>query len=120
DPPDSGRLRLLGRRTIELPYSKTRAYFLIVGLFALITVISSTFDHARSHFENPWVWVPTLTGIYGTVVAVTLGFIRRPMRADLTTYAVAMVLFIVVGLIGFVLHANTNLVGEGVIVVERF
>ncbi len=120
DPPDSGRLRLFGQRTLQLPYSKTRAYFLIVGLFGLVTVISSTFDHARSHFENPWVWIPTLAGIYGTVVAITLGLLRRPTRADLTTYATAMVLFIVVGMIGFVLHTNTNLVGEGVIVVERF
>jgi len=120
DPPDSGRLRLLGRRTIQLPYSKTRAYFLIVGLFGLVTVISSTFDHARSHFENPWVWIPLLAGIYGTVVAVTLGLIHRPTRADLTAFAGAMVLFILVGLVGFVLHTNTNLVNTGVVVVERF
>jgi hypothetical protein len=120
DPPDSGRLRLLGQRTIQLPYSKTRAYFLIVGLFGLVTVISSTFDHARSHFETPWVWIPLLAGIYGTVVALTLGLIRRPTRTDLATYAGAMGLFILVGLVGFVLHTNTNLVGEGVIVMERF
>jgi ethanolamine transporter EutH len=31
-----------------------------------------------------------------------------------------MILMIVVGLIGAVLHVNTNLVGQGEIVVERF
>lgn len=120
DPPDSGRLRLLGKRTIQLPYSKTRAYFLIVGLFGLVTVISSTFDHARSQFENAWVWLPLLVGIYVTVVALALGFIRRPTAADIGVYTVAMILCLLTGLIGAVLHANTNLVGQGVVVIERF
>jgi hypothetical protein len=120
DPPDSGRLRLLGKRTIQLPYSKTRAYFLIVGLFGLITVISSTFDHARSHYQNPWVWIPLLVGIYGTVVALTLGLIAKPHAGDLGTYTVAMLLFIVTGLLGALLHANTNLVAQNAIVIERF
>lgn len=120
DPPDSGRLRLLGKTHVQLPYSKTRAYFLIVGIFALVTVLSSSFDHARSRFENPWVWLPLLIGVYGTVVAIAIGFIERPSRLDVLVFAVAMVLFIVVGLVGWLLHANTNLVGQGVVVVERF
>lgn len=120
DPPDSGRLKLLGNRRIQLPYSKTRAYFLIVGIFGLVTVLSSTYDHARSNFATPWVWIPLLVGIYGTVVAIALGFIKQPSRGDLTTYTIAMVLFIVTGLLGFVLHADTNLVAERAIVVERF
>ena len=99
NPPDSGRLTLLGGRTLQLPYSKTRAFFFIVGLGTLATVISSVLDHARVQFENPWLWVPTIAGILGVVVAVTLGAIDRPTRADLTTYTLVMGLLIVVGVV---------------------
>jgi len=55
DPPDSGTLVLLGGWRLRLPYSKTRAYFFIVGLGTLATVISSVLDHARTGFQNPWL-----------------------------------------------------------------
>lgn len=119
-PADSGRLRLLGNNTVQMPYSKTRAYFFIVGIGILVTVISSILDHARINFENPWVWLPTIAGIFATTAAVMLGIIQKPSRADLTTYTVAMVMLIIVGLIGFLLHLNSNLVAQGTIIVERF
>ncbi|MBN1992213.1 MAG: hypothetical protein JW953_05885 [Anaerolineae bacterium] len=120
DPPDSGSLILLGRRRVQLPYAKTRAYFYIVGMAALATVLSSVLDHARVNFANPWLWAPTALGIFGTAVAVTLGAINKPSRADLTTYIAAMLLLIVVGIIGAILHIDSNLVRESEIVLERF
>ncbi len=120
DPPDSGVLILLGGRRVHLPYSKTRAYFFIVGMGTLAALISSVLDHARAHFENPWLWVPTAVGVFATVVAVTLGAIDRPTRSDLLTYVAAMLLLIVIGPIGTVLHINANLVGRSTVVVERF
>ena len=120
DPPDSGVLVMLGGKRLQLPYSKTRAYFYIVGMAGLATVISAVLDHARLNFENPWLWVPTLIGVFGTVVAVVLGAIDHPSRGDLITYIAAMLLFIAVGLIGALLHFNSNLVNTGVVVFERF
>ena len=120
DPPDSGALILLGGRRLRLPYSKTRAYFFIVGMGTLATVISSVMDHARTHFANPWLWIPTAVGIFGTVVAVGAGALDRPRRSDLIIYAVAMLLLIAVGVIGAVLHIDTNLTAQGTIVTERF
>ena len=38
---------LLRGRTVQMPYSKTRAYMLIVSIFILATLISSVLDHAR-------------------------------------------------------------------------
>ena len=72
-PPDSGILTLFGGRKLSLPYSKTSAFFFMVGLGTLATVISSVLDHARTNFENPWLWLPTGIGIFGTVVALVLG-----------------------------------------------
>lgn len=120
NPPDSGTLVLLGGRTITLPYCKTRAYFFITGMAALATVISSVLDHARTDFTNPWLWVPTAVGVFATVVAVILGALEKPSRADLLTYTAAMLLMILVGLFGVVLHVNQNLTSQGMIVGERF
>ena len=120
NPPESGVLTLLAGRRIRLPYSKTRAYFFMVGLGTLATVISSVLDHARTNFENPWLWLPTAIGVFGTVVAVTLGVIDKPTRADLVTYTVTMLLLMAVGMVGAVLHVNFNLIAQGTVVVERF
>jgi hypothetical protein len=120
DPPDSGILVLSGSRRLRLPYSKTRAYFFMVGMGTLATVISSVLDHARTGFENPWLWVPTVLGIFGTVVAVAMGVFSRPTRADLVTYTLTMLALIGVGVIGAVLHINDNLTSRGAFVTERF
>lgn len=120
DPPDSGRLILWGNIHLQLPYPKTQAYFYIVGMAALATIISSVLDHARADFANPWLWLPNVIGIFGTAVAVTLGAINKPTRADLITYFVAMILLIIVGVTGFLLHVSTNLTADGTIVLERF
>jgi hypothetical protein len=119
-PVDSGRLNIHGSRFIQLPYSKTRAYFFIVGMGSLATVISSVLDHARTNFSNPWLWLPTAVGVFATVVAVLLGVISKPGRGDLWTYLVAMLLMIGVGVLGSALHINHNLTSQGTIVSERF
>ena len=99
DPPDSGVLVLLGGWRLHLPYSKTQAYLFMVGLGTLATVISSVLDHARTNFVNSWLWLPTVVGIFGTLVAVTLGSVDRPRRADLVIYTLTMLLLILVGII---------------------
>jgi hypothetical protein len=119
-PPDSGTLIFLQGQRLQLPLRKTRAYFLLVSLGILATVFSSTLDHARTDFSNPSVWIPTIVGIFGTVIAAALGFISRPGRGELSVYFIAMVLLIITGVIGLGLHINENLVAEGTIVVERF
>jgi glucan phosphoethanolaminetransferase (alkaline phosphatase superfamily) len=120
DPPDSGVLILLAGRRIRMPYSKTRAYFFLVGMGVLAATLSSVLDHARTHFENPWQWVPIAAGVLGTVVAVTLGAVEKRRLPDLLTYAGAMLLLMVVGATGAVLHVETNLSVGNSIVLERF
>ena len=120
NPPDSGILTLLRGRKLHLPYSKTRAYFLIVGLGALSTVISSVLDHARTDFSNPWLWFATGIGLFGTVVAAYMGVIGKANRLDYLTYLVAMILMIITGVLGLMLHIATDLTTGGVFVLERF
>ena len=120
DPPGSGRLRLLGEHTLQLPYSKTRAYLFMVSMGTLATVFSSVFDHARTGFDTPWLWAPTIVGVFAMTVSAGLGAIKEPGRMDVATHAAAMILMILVGIVGAVLHVRADLVGETVVVPERF
>ena len=119
-PPDSGRLRLPGGLILPMPLSKTRAYFLIVSLGTLVTVISAVLDHARTGFQNSWLWIPVVTGLFAMFAAFLLSLIERPNRADLTIYVVAMLLLVITGLIGAALHVDDNLTANRVFVAERF
>jgi len=120
EPPDSGILRLIGGVHLRLPYSKTRAYCFLVGLGSLATLISSVLDHARTHFTNPWLWIPTSVGAFGTVVGVGLGLMDRPTRADVWTFVGGMMAMLLVGLAGAYFHIESNLTSQGTIVGERF
>jgi len=120
NPPDSGTLVLLKDRRLSLPFSKTRALLFMVGLGSLATVISSVLDHARTDFSNPWLWVPTAVGVFAAVVAVGLGLIDKPIRGDVITFIVAMLLMMLAGVIGVGLHVREDLTSQGAILVERF
>lgn len=119
-PPDSGVLLLSTRRRLRLPYSKTRAYFFWVSMGSLATVISSVLDHARTGFNNPWLWIPTAVGVFATVVALVLGALDHPSPTDLRVFLVSMLLMILVGLVGAGLHVELDLTTMNEFVVERF
>ncbi len=119
-PADSGRLVFFGKRTLQLPYSKTRAYFFMVSMGTLATLLSSVLDHARTPFTNPWLWLPVAVGVFSIVVSALIATFEQPTRADLIVYLSAMLLLIAVGVIGAVLHIDENLTTQGVLVQERF
>jgi len=116
---DSGRLRLFGGLRLKMPLSKTRAYFLLVALFNLATLISSVIDHARTNFENPWLWLPTIAGAFATLVSLFIALAEKPGRGDLAVFVAAMLLMMAVGAVGAVLHVLTNRTGQGAVIIER-
>ena len=120
EPVDSGRLKLLGGRSLRLPFSKTRAYLIMICLGTLATLISSVLDHARTDFLNPWLWLPTAVGVFSAVVAFVLVLFREIKKQDVVVYVAAMGLMMAVGLIGLVLHISENLTAEGLVIQERF
>jgi hypothetical protein len=87
---------------------------------ALATVFSSVFDHARTGFVNPWLWLPTGVGVFATVTAVLVAALDAPLRLDLIFYVAAMALMIAVGVTGAWLHVRDNLTSDSVFVAERF
>jgi len=120
EPVDSGRLKLLGGRSLRLPFSKTRAYLIMICLGTLATLISSVLDHARTDFLNPWLWLPTAVGVFSALVAFILVLFREIKKQDVVVYVAAMGLMMAVGLIGLVLHISENLTAEGLVIQERF
>jgi hypothetical protein len=120
DPPESGRLHLLGGLRLQMPYSKTRAYLFLVSLGILVTVLSSVLDHARTQFEDAWLWLPTVAGAAAAVAAGWLGASSRPSPADVRTHVAFMLTLIAIGTVGAVLHVQGNLTTQGTIVGERF
>jgi len=120
EPLNSGRLILFRDKAIQLPISKTRAFFLMVSLGTLATLISSVLDHARTNFQNPWVWVPVLAGVLGVIAPLIMALIDEPKRGDLLIYFLVMGLLILVGVIGAGLHILDNLTSKSQFVAERF
>jgi hypothetical protein len=120
EPPRSGSLVLWSNRRLHLPYSKTRAYFFIVGMGMVAALVSSLLDHARTGFLGAGVWFATAVGIFGMVTAVTMGAIDKPTRLDVGAYVAAMLLLILSGPLGAWLHIQANLIAGNTIVIERF
>lgn len=110
-PVDSGTLILPGGRRLQMPLSKTRAYFFLVAFWMLATLLSAVLDHARSNFTNPFVWIPTVVGVFAMAVILALGIYKAPQRADYQTYVFTMLALMLVGGLGFVLHLLENMAG---------
>lgn len=115
---DAGAFSLPLWRT--LPITKDQAYFWMACMGVVIALVSSLLDHMRTGFENPWLWIPALSGIFGVAVAAMLALFDVPKRADLTVYVLAMGLLLIVGPLGFVLHVLHDVVAGGAIIIERF
>lgn len=106
----------LSARPVE---DKTRDYILLSSLGILIAAVSSVIDHLRTGFTNPWLWILTVVGVFATVVALTLALVKTRSRGELTTYVVAMLMMIVTGPLGSVLHFVHDLGVGNTIVIER-
>jgi hypothetical protein len=101
------------------PRRKRQAYVLLTSLGILIAVVSSTLDHLRSGFENPWLWIPVTTGTFGTITALTVGSLKNLHRGDIVTYMATMIMLILVGPAGLVLHLINDLGPGRTFVAER-
>ena len=120
EPTDSGRLRIWQGKHLALPYSKTSAYYFMVSLGTLATLLSSVLDHARTDFSNPWLWLPVTAGVLGVITPAVIGFQQEPRRGDLLLHLLAMLFLILVGAVGAGLHISDNLTSGGEIIPERF
>lgn len=119
-PNRSGRLQITSQRTLQLPYSKAQAYVFLVSLGILVAVVSSILDHARHEWENPWLWLPVVIGIFATIVSCGFGLLSETHKTDIMIYVVTMVLLVLLGVIGAYFHIASDLTASNLFVTERF
>jgi hypothetical protein len=60
-----------------------------------------------------------VTGVFGTITAVTTGLLRTRSRGDIIVYALTMIVLILVGPLGLLLHFLSDLGPGMTIVFER-
>ena len=86
----------------------------------LVTMVSSTLDHARTGFVNGWLWLPLFVPVFAAVVSFLIALKEKPLYSDLLIYVIAMILMALVGITGFVLHFFSDLTPSMRFVLERF
>lgn len=119
--PETGKLELPGVLKFQTPLKKTNQLFWLVALGLLAATLSSFMDHGRTDFENIFVWTPVVCGIFGTIVTLLMALYEKRTDVDYFVFFWTMLLMIIVGVLGFGLHVDTNLAeGTGEIVKDRF
>lgn len=107
--PESGKLSLPGVFTFYTPLKQTQQLLWLVALGLLAATVSSFLDHGRTDFENVFVWIPAVSGLFATVVTLLLALYPERTAADYFTFFWAMMLMVVVGVLGVGLHFNADL-----------
>ena len=118
----SGKFEFPGVLAFSTPLSKTRQLMWLVGLGIAAATASAFIDHSRTEFEDFFVWIPVVLGIFGTVVTIVMATYERHTRADYFIFFWVMMLLIWVGVMGLGLHINADLPEgpQGGINTERF
>ena len=119
--PETGKLTLPGIISFQTPLPQTRQFFWLVAFGLYAATLSSFLDHGRTDFENIFVWIPHILGLFGSVATTLMAIYHRHSKDDYFIFFWIMVLMILVGVMGFGLHVNADLPegGEG-INIERF
>lgn len=119
--PESGKLTIPGLITLNTPLKQTQQLLWLVGLGLLAATVSSFMDHGRTDFENIFVWIPVVFGIFGSVVTILMAVYEKRTTSDYLIFFWSMMLMVLVGVLGFGLHVNTDLAeGTGEVLRDRF
>lgn len=120
--PETGKLTLPGVITFNTPLPQTRQFFWLVAFGLYAATLSATLDHARTGFEDYFVWIPLILGVFGSVATTLMALYHKHSNADYFIYFWVMVLMVVTGVLGMGLHINADLPegAAGGIQLERF
>ncbi len=117
-----GQFEFPGVFSLNTPLSKTRQLLWLVGLGLAAATFSSFIDHARTDFEDPFVWTPVVIGVFGSVVTLVLAMLPKHTSSDYFVFFWTMMLMVLLGVMGLGLHINADLPEgpQGGINTERF
>lgn len=113
-------LLLIMNRMVEWPSQEWAQWvvFLALGGFAGNFVLSLT-DHAANGFFRPIEWLPVITSAFA-VSALLVPLVMAVEQSYLLVCALVLLLQMVVGVWGFVLHAEANMAGPSIHAWENF
>jgi len=119
--PETGKLTLPGVLIFQTPLPQTRQFLLLVAFGLYAATLSAFLDHGRTEFENVFVWIPAVAGLFGAVVTTIMAVYHRHTETDYFIYFWVMVAMLLLGILGLGLHVNYDLPeGASGINVERF
>ncbi len=120
--PETGQLTLPGVLTFKTPLSQTRQLLWLVALGLFASTLSAFLDHGRTDFEDVFVWIPVVLGLFGSVVTLLMALYEKHTNTDYFIFFWVMMIMIGVGVLGLGLHINVDLPEgpKGGISAERF
>lgn len=120
--PETGKLTLPGFITFNTPLPQTRQFLWLIAFGLYAATLSATLDHARTGFENYYVWIPTGLGLLGSVATTMLAIYDEHRDSDYFVFFWIMMMMLVVGVLGMGLHINADLPesATGGLQIERF
>jgi hypothetical protein len=80
--PAPGQLELPGILRFQTLITKTRQMLWLVALGLAAATLSAFLDHSRTDFENTFVWIPTVFGVFGSVVTLLMALYERHTHSD--------------------------------------
>lgn len=96
--------------------SNPRVWLRLVALGFLVLALTAFLDHAQTHFESLYTWVPVIAGIFGFLVTWQVGGKVTEDSGDMIKdlqlanfFYAAMVVMIIVGAAGAYFHVITDL-----------
>ncbi|PJF21676.1 MAG: hypothetical protein CUN56_09855 [Phototrophicales bacterium] len=120
--PETGTLTLPGVLTFKTPLPQTRQFLWLVAFGLYAATLSAFLDHGRTEFENIFVWIPVVFGLFGSVVTTLMAVYHHHTKADYFIFFWVMVGMILMGILGLGLHVNADLPEgpSGGVNLERF
>lgn len=119
--PETGKLTLPGIITFHTPMPQTNQFFWLIAFGLYAATLSAFLDHARTGFEDVFVWIPVVLGIFGSITTTLMALYHNITHADYFIFFWVMLLMILMGVLGLGLHINADLPeGTAGIQIERF
>ena len=107
--PETGRLTLPGVLSFRTPLTQTKQLLWLVALGLAAATVSAFLDHGRTEFENVFVWIPSVLGLFATITTVLLSLYPERTSADYFIFFWTMMLMVAMGILGMGLHLNAYL-----------
>ena len=115
---EPGMLKVPGLGTFKAPISRDRHFLWLVGLGFAASTITSIIDHAQYGYTF-YKMIPIIFGLFASSVVIYLAVSKEWTKGDENVFIWTMISAVVIGVLGFGFHLESDLAGTGVFSLER-